>query len=358
MSPNRLRQEIGSLFTVVKERCTNEEIYIVCPVPGCPDKTGNRSINLKTGKTYCWHCRDKSKGNFFGWAKHLGYTVSQEEAHQVSREELAALIERKEEREPLTPLPVDLKLPAGFKLLSENRKSCYWRFIREMAERKNLTIEDFEAVGAGFVREGAWEPFCIFPVREYGQLVYYQGRTYDDEGVEVTKKFPNKRDVPLGSKYWVYNLNALAPATVEVAIIVESVLNVLSLRKRLPEWMIPVGTFTHHISRSQLAKFLRFKHVKEFCLLYDSDSTADAWDAADHMAGKLPISVAVMPTGQNSDGTVRVTNDANDDVEAALEAISQRQWFRRSVPIRLRGEKKVVQMKNFRATGPMFVLGL
>lgn len=301
---------------------------ILCPVPGCPDKTGNRSINLKSLYTNCFRCQNPQPHHVKTLFKAVGLVFEADQALDTA--ELEQMLDGEAKR-ALTPVQ-DIKLPAAFEALSESRWSCYWKFCKKMAERKHLGIEDLEEAGAGFAREGDWEPYCIFPVYEGRRTVYYQGRTYLDDGFDSTKKFPSRKDVPYGMHYWVYNLDALSGPDVCVAVIVESILNVLSLRRRLRELgpdferqIVPVCVFTHRISISQAAKLSRYRRVKEFCILYDSDSTKLALEAAIRLTGKLPkVSVAQMPTGRNLDGSVRKTNDANDDVEAALKAIEER----------------------------------
>jgi hypothetical protein len=325
MSAEKLKYEIAAAFEVVKDRSSAEEIVIICPVPGCGDKSGNRSINLKTGRSHCWRCQDNQPKHVASLFRSVGleYTADLSLDANELQLQMAGTV-----RSVLTPVQ-DIKLPEGFTELSKDRKSCYWRFCKRMAERKRLGIEDLEEAGAGFTREGYWEPFCIFPCYEGDRTVYYQGRTYNDEGFETTKKFPSKKVVPFGPSYWVYNLDALKDPAVALVIIVESVLNVLSLRRRLRELgiereIIPVCIFTHRISKAQIAKLQRYKHVKDFCILYDSDSSGLASQAGISVGTVLPVTVAHMPTGVNKDGSVRLTNDANDDVDAALGAVLKR----------------------------------
>ncbi len=328
MNSNQLRREIDSVFQIVKDRSTGDEICIICPVPGCGDNSGNRHINLKTLKTHCWRCSDPQPHHLKSLLRVVG--VEFEDNRVLEPSEMVFGAGRF--RDALTPVQ-DVPLPAGFQLLSENRKSCYWRFCREMAERKHLEIEDLEEAGAGFTREGVWEPYCIFPVYEptWGEprTAYYQGRTYSDEGFESTKRFPSKQIARYGPSYWVYNLEALAVEQVELVIVVESILNVLSLRRRLRELdlgtvIAPVCVFTHRLSAAQIAKLCRYRHIKEFCLLFDSDSTGLAEETALRLGTTMTITVARMPCGTKSDGSVRRNNDPNDDVDAALQAVNER----------------------------------
>lgn len=324
MSPDKLRHEIASAFQINKERSSDEEVCILCPVPGCEDKSGNRFINAKTLYTHCWRCHGQQPSHVRTLFQIVGLEF--EDQHVLEPEELRELLRGTPEK-AMTPIQ-EVKLPDGFQFLSENRQSCYWRFCRELAERKNLAIEDLEDAHAGFTRDGEWEPFCIFPVIEGPRVVYYQGRTYNDSGKDRTKKFPSKKEIPYGQSYWVYNLDALSDEKAEIAVIVESILNVLSLKKRLRELdlthIVPVCVFTHYVTRSQITKIRRYRHLKELCFLYDSDSTELAEDTAKSVDALIPCSVASMPAGTNADGSVRATNDANDDVDTALIAINER----------------------------------
>jgi hypothetical protein len=326
MTPAVLKREIVALFQVVKDRGNDEEICIVCPVPGCQDKTGNRFINIKNLYTNCYRCQEPQPHHLRSLFRVVGHEFTDDRVMEVS--ELGEALRQGGHARALTPVQ-DIALPHGFERLSEHRQSCYWDFCRHMAERKHLGIEDLEAADAGFVREGIWEPYCIFPVYEGKRTVYYQGRTYSDEGYEQTKRFPSKKEVPYGMRYWVYNLDALEAPGVCVAVVVESILNALSLRRKFREEGLkefaPVCVFTHRLSRAQVLKLKRYRRIKEFCILFDSDSTGLASVAALSLETALPTSVARMPHGVNPDGSARRTNDANDDVEAALKAIVERQ---------------------------------
>jgi hypothetical protein len=326
MSVEHLRREIASAFQVVRDRSTDEEICIICPVPGCADKSGNRYINVKTRLTHCYRCEGKSPGHVKGLFRLMGVDFDDDE--QVLEPEQLLDMLKGTGKKALTPVQ-NIDLPEGFRQLKDNQGSCYWKFCKKMAERKHLEIEDLEEAGAGFTRVGDWEPFCIFPVYEGDRTVYYQGRTYLDDNTETTKKFPNRKVVPYGARYWVYNLDALAKSSLRLAVVVESVLNLLSLKKKIREigesnLVVPVCVFTHALSLSQVAKMRRYSHIQEWCFLFDSDSTNLAEIAANSLSSVLPVTVAEMPHGKSPDGTTRKTNDPNDDVEAAIKAIEKR----------------------------------
>lgn len=304
-------------FQIVPDRCTQEEIVIVCP--SCSDQSGNRGISVSTALTNCWRCG--IGGNFFKWARGLGYEIEELEATaltvdeaQVYLNQLQAAANATNKVVPVYVSPVDL--PRGFTRL-EDEPNCYHaRAIEKMARQKRLYWEDFVEAGVGFTREGPWEPFAIFPVTEYGVTTYYQGRTYGyvEEG-KTTKKFPHRSVIPFGSKYWLYGIDQLRAVKASRVILVESILNVLSLRAELRyrgiDNVVPLAIFRHHISKEQAAKLAACRYVKEICLCYDSDATKDAWKQAISTYGITPekFTVVEMPEGV----------DANDDAALAVD---------------------------------------
>ena len=172
-----LRTEIESTFQVVREKCSGDELVFLCPE--CGDRTGHRSLNLKTGQTFCFRCNKGSsnKGGFFAWARALGHRFNSSGSfNSVPVEDLLNQTTDK----PIVPVVRPTELPAGFIPIERNPNCAYARYIGKMARRKNLDFEAFVEVGAGYTEEGIWEPYCIFPVTEYGLTVYYQGRTYVD----------------------------------------------------------------------------------------------------------------------------------------------------------------------------------
>lgn len=318
-----LRQELERLFDVVPHRSTADELCIVCPQPGCGDQTGNRSVNLKTGKTNCFRCNQG--GNVIAWASRIGIKIEVDGA--TGPLETSAILDLHHESTLALPPVKAVELPRGFTLLADAPRSCYTRFIRAMAERKNLLLDDFVEAGAGFTRDDPlWEPFCIFPVVEHGIVVYYQGRTYIDEPDVSTKKFPSRRALEYGARYWLYNIDALREPTARVAVVVESILNVLSLRWKLRELgmmeYVPVAVFKHRVSAEQWLKLNRISRITEVCLLFDHDATGLSWTDGLRFSGRKKLSIAEMPPGENDR-----KYDPNDDVEAAIEAIRTRKPF-------------------------------
>ena len=106
--------------------------------------------------------------------------------------------------------------------------------------------------------------------------------------------------------------------------VVESVLNVLSLRRKFREIgctdMVPVCVFKHHISNVQLLKLIRCTALKEVCLLFDHDAIEATWRLVSTLTNrKIGVTVAEMPL---LDGNKKL--DPNDNADAALEAIDQR----------------------------------
>lgn len=327
MKGQQLKYLVESMFEVVKDRSTADEIVIVCPQPGCGDSSGNRSINLKSGKTFCWRCN--IGGDFVKWARWIGFAIDDSGETGVTVENLWDALDSPKPKS-LIPVISEVKLPDGFRPCYDNPNSIYTRLIGEMAVRKNLELTDLVDAGVGYTHNSSkWEPFAIFPVLEYGRVVYYQGRTYwDDPGVS-TKRFPSRNEAPLSSKYWIYNIDALADPKIKTAVVVESILNVLSLQKEFNARgitnMAPVCVFKHMVSKPQFYKLLRFKNVKEACLLFDFDAIDLSWNDAKKIDDNLRVTVAEMPLDKNN-----LTLDPNDDVTAAMGAIESRKPFKLS----------------------------
>jgi len=324
MRGQQLRFTVESMFDVIKDRCTADEVVFICPVPGCGDSTGNRAANLKNGKTFCWRCN--TGGDFVRWANWIGYAVDDTGLNANTVEELHSLLDPPK---PVSLVPVisEIRLPQGFTPCCDHMDSVYTREIGKMAERKNLELRDLVDAGVGFTRVDArWHPYAVFPVLEYERVVY-QGRTYWDEPGESTKRFPSRNEAPLSSKYWIYNIDALRQPGARCAVVVESILNVLSLKKKFdelgasPEY-VPVSVFKHAMSKNQFLKILRYKNIREICLLFDLDAVDLAWEDARRFDDNIPVTIAEMPRrGDNR------KLDPNDDVEAAIDAIDSRERF-------------------------------
>lgn len=319
MKGSQLRIEIENLgFHIIPDRTHGDEIVFVCPEPGCGDVSGNRSANLKNGKTSCWKCG--KGGDFVRWARRLGYKIEEDGTVSAEMSESEELLRSVEPEKTFVPVTSDAKLPRGFIRCADRMESVYTRMIGEMAVRKNLSLDDMVEAGVGFTKtDPVWEPYAIFPVSEWGQLVYYQGRTYVDEPGESTKRFPDRNSVKLGSKYWVYNVDEARESRAKVIIVVESILNVLSLRKKIRqlgvEGVTPVAIFKHAISSPQQHKMLSCKHASEICLMFDPDALREAWKTAQYsLPGRRDVTVAEMPVGI----------DANDDVDAAWKRFESR----------------------------------
>ena len=318
-----LKAAVDALFTVIKDRSSSTELCFVCPQPGCGDSTGNRSVNLKTGLTFCFRCNNG--GDFVHWARHLGYEVEDDglRAHAVPIDEL--VFDPPRDRRDELPVVASVPLPKGFAYCHDRPRSVYTELIGEMAERKNLALQDVLDARVGFTKiDPRWERYAIFPSFEYDQVVYYQGRTYVDVEGESTKLFPSRQEVPHGAKYWVYGIDELRTAQAPIAIAVESILNVLSLRRFLAEnsitGVVPVCVFKHYISKPQARKLMQLPFLQEICLLYDHDATDSSWEKAPLLADKVKITVAEMPPGPGG-----AKNDPNDDVKSAWQVFEARQ---------------------------------
>lgn len=328
LSPGQIKRICETNFDVVHERSTNDELVMICPEPDCGDRSGNRSVNLRTGMTNCWRCGSKHghRGPLLSWMKHLGIDTSElndlsiDPGINVDDALKDLLNEPDQDRHHFV---LEVPLPQGFTPLTKGRDTAYWRLIKRMAEKKQLTIDDFEKAGVGFTRESpAWEPFAIFPIVEWGKTVYYQGRLYGSapDGMKGTKRFPSKKLLPVGASNWVYNIDAARRNRPKVLVIVESILNVLSFEKEARNQgltdkdVAALAIFKHAISREQLKKILSIAGSTEISLLFDSDAMASAWSSASDLTALRHVTVCSMPENV----------DANDDAKAALLAFSKR----------------------------------
>ena len=317
-----LKAALEAYFTVVSERSSNDVVTIVCPESGCGDSSGNRTFDLKAGVTNCWRCGNPTSGHAGRWLHLKGIEV---EDIQGPSETTASLKEKFNR-----PLATNSKLanegiwlPRGCRPLDSDVSHPIVQEISLMAQKKNLELSDFiqakcHFTDAQFESKADWSQYCVFPVYEMGRLVYYQGRTYSmsKEG-GPTKMFPSKAMVPSGSKFWVYNWDHASAPCVEVVIVVESILNVLSLRKALRsigvDWAEPVAIFKHHLSQIQVDKLLLLG-APEICLMFDGDALSSAWSEAKKLVATKKVSIAEMPVGR----------DANDDVNLALDRFETR----------------------------------
>lgn len=320
-----LKQEIEHVFRVVREKSTNDELVFMCPE--CGDHSGHRSVNLKTGKTFCWRCNKgkNNKGNFLAWAKALGFEFAAGDGR--SSLPVADLLNNDDQQESVVPVLQEVELPEGYTPIARTPKNYYTKLVTKMAVRKNLDYDAFVEAKVGYTMDDPlWEPYAIFPVYEYGLCVYYQGRTYIDEPGETTKKFPSRKRVRFGAAYWVYNIDAVRKEAPQIVVLVESILNVLSLRRKFRElgWktIVPVCVFKHHISQVQIIKLLRCPGIKECCLLFDHDAIEKTWQSVGALSEKVPVTIAEMPF---KEGNKKL--DPNDDVEAAIDAIEKRKLY-------------------------------
>ena len=322
MTGLRLKQTVESMFDVIRTRSTSEELVFVCPEPGCADQSGNRSVNLKSGKTFCWRCN--KGGDFVRWARFIGLAVEDEggvvQGQPLDEMDLSV---RREEDQPL-PNVASVRLPEGFRYCHEHPTGLYTELIAEMANRKNLSIQDFFEAKVGYTRTSPrWEPYAIFPVMEDACTVYYQGRTYVDVPGESTKLFPTRQECPNSSKFWIYNIDELRQKG-GVALAMESILNVLTMRRFFREQgitgVVPVCIFKHYLSKPQARKILEIPNLTEICLLYDHDATRLAWEKTPMLSDRVSVTVAEMPPGPGGD-----KNDPNDDPVSAWAAFEARE---------------------------------
>jgi len=320
-----LQREIESTFVTVASKSTTEELVFVCPE--CGDRSGNRSVNLKTSKTFCWRCNKgkNNKGNFLAWARALGYAFAADDGS--SSIPVEQLLFQEEPQTSVVPIIQEIELPRGFTPIARTPKSIYTKLITGMARRKNLDYQDMVEAGVGYTPDDPyWEPYALFPVRDYKLTCYYQGRTYVDIPGETTKRFPSRKHVKWGAGYWVYNIDEVRAKNPEIVVVVESILNVLSLRRKFTElgWqsIVPVCVFKHSVSKVQAIKLIQCESIKELCLLFDRDAIEATWRNVSQLSNKLSVSVAEMPVKA---GNAKL--DPNDDVEAALDALDTRKQY-------------------------------
>jgi hypothetical protein len=330
-SPSQIRAAVERHFEVVPSRSSQEELVFLCPV--CNDSSGNRSVNLRTGYTNCWKCG--GGGRIDRWLKHQGIEHDLEATQPATVEGVEASLDLGKVLAPEQDGPAvvtEIPLPSSFTYLDDpapadtETHASYVRLAGRMARRKHLDLEDFVAAGAGLaLGNPRWAPYVIFPILEWGRVVYFQGRTMIDMPGEPTKQFPSRNEFPRGSRYWLDGIDELR-ATGGVGVVVESILNRLSLKRELARRGLtgytPVACFRHQLSPEQIAKFGRLRGLTELVLLYDVDATEDAHKEALRIGGRFPlVTVAEMPEG-----------DANDNAKLAVDQLLAR---KQPDPIRL-----------------------
>jgi hypothetical protein len=327
-----LQRFIETTFQVARDRCTHNEIVFVCPWPGCGDETGNRGVNLDTGLTNCWRCN--VGGHIFSFLRQLGYDPDtiKELAAQVPAQPFRLRLQSYRKKHQSR----QVYLPEGFTFLSDDKPvgnrphSIYYTLIEAMARRKKLTVEDLIEAKAGYTRvDTEWEAYCIFPVYSWNRLVYFQGRAYTDEEGQPNKRFPSNDQVELGASFWIYEEDVLRQEWVRRVVVVESILNVLSLRKKFRQMNVKdvavVSTFSSTVSTRHWEKLLRGKQIEEICLLFDADATEKAWKAARrasfHHPNRVKFTIADMPFAPET------KIDPNDEPDAAYAAWEKRKVY-------------------------------
>lgn len=330
MKGTQLKRTVEHLFDVIPGRSAGDELVFICPNPSCPDQTGNRSVNLKTGLTGCWRCN--TGGLFIPWARSLGHDVDTTGMDDPSAESLQELLDEIRKGENVGRISVlstwaKCDLPSDVRRCEEYQNSWHSRKIEQMMIGKNLDWQAVLDADVHFTREdGRWEPYAIFPVKEWNEIVYFQGRKYDPEpGDKKTKLFPPRATHPMGSKYWVYGIDEIRAKPPKTLIVVESILNVLSLRWELTEQGLDdvdvVCVFKHNVSPFQIAKICSISGIEEINFMYDADSTASSWANAEKFSNTRKVSVTEI------DPHMGPTTDANDDARHAVLKFRQRKEF-------------------------------
>jgi hypothetical protein len=317
MRAQEIRTFVEQNFDVIRERSSQDEIVFLCGT--CNDSSGNRSVNVKTGLTSCWKCN--IGGTIKSYAKRVGieFNIDDRQGTTDSQEIEQSLNELRTGRaKGQVEIVTEVELPHGFTPLTLEGNDTPHRLARAMARRKNLDMQALVEAGAGVAPDNPlWSPYVIFPVIEWGRVVYYQGRTMLDPPGGSTKKFPSRKLLPRGSRYWIYNIDELRERGGK-AIAVESILNVLSLKIELQyrgiTEFVPIGVFKHKLSPEQCSKLRRVKKVEELVFLYDADATASADAEAVRLVNSFELtSVAPMPV-----------DDANDNAQLAVDQILAR----------------------------------
>lgn len=319
LSSAKIRSLVEANFEVVPARSNEHEITIICGL--CRDTTGNRGVSLATGKTNCWLCGNGGSLKAYAYKVGVELDLHGDDVQGASLDEIEeALLDLEEPAATgtLDTLVTEVALPKGFTELTYDGTDGYHRLAAAMARRKHLTLDDLVTAYAGVAPGNHdWEPYVIFPVHEWGRVVYYQGRTMIDPYGGTTKKFPSRNELPRGSRYWLGGIDELRQ-TGGIVVLVESILNRLSLKRefmlRNLSGYVPIVVFRHKLSREQLSKLTRCRGITEVVFLYDADATASADAEARSVINRFPrVTVAEMPDG-----------DANDDAALAVDRIMAR----------------------------------
>ncbi len=341
-----LRRLLEGTFTVIPEKSNEHEVTIICPEPTCGDRSGNRGIAVRSLLTNCWRC---GKGGHLGnWAKRLGYALDLEEGERLvgaTIDEVAGMLDQLnsvQHAQPVSGYVPSVDLPDGFTYVKDELDCAYARLIGKMARQKNLELEDLIAEGVGFTRaRSKWEPYAIFPVFEWGRPVYYQGRTYTkpkDGG--TTKKFPDRDELTLGSRYWIHGIDELREHG-GTPIIVESILNRVSLKKELRrrgiEGFIPLCIFKHKVSPQQFAKINQTrklcrelgKDVQEIVLMYDGRTRKEVDAGVPGSTIRTAYEDAKLFVNGYRTSVVKLPDmiDPNDNAEIAVDHLLNRRHY-------------------------------
>lgn len=325
MTGQQISNFVSANFDVVKDRSSGDELVFICPTEGCPDKSGNRSVNLKTGLTSCFRCN--SGGHFINWVRRLGYEIEDDgsDGTAVAISELDDAFKEESSRLFL-PTVTDLPYPTGFDFLANRMDSKLAGVVEQMAISRNLTMDDMLRADVGWtVRDPVWSGYAIFPIVDYNRVPIYQGRALS-KATSPSKRFPSREVCKYGARYWVYNIDKVRAIKPNVVIATESILNVLSMENKLAEEgiddTVPICVFKHKISREQVEKLRRaFAGIKEVCFAFDADATTAAKKQALELSNifNTTTHMSIDPLPDNP------TRDINDDADHAFEKFLQRE---------------------------------
>jgi len=209
MISDLLLQQLRSTFSVAFIG-PNGEVQIACPF--CVHRgmgadgsgksaAGHLGLNFKKNVGFCVRCGAGLK-NIHQWLARRNietpYVASVIRANPrefwAERDALEKPPEYKQQR---------IELPRGCRFIQEDDVAAT-PFIQNMLD-KRLTMEQVLNARIMYAVEGRLAGYCIFPVYEDDELVYWQARAVRDD--LPPKKNPYKDEVEMGKSYWLYGVD-------------------------------------------------------------------------------------------------------------------------------------------------------
>lgn len=214
MNYNKVYNLISQHFDIIQNRCTKEEICIICPYSNCDDKTGNLNINPKKELYHCWVCDARgSIGSLFRDFKiewiNEGYAYV-EKVHPLLN--MIQINEKDNEKDN------EINMPKEFVRLYDINKKDKLYNIRNMAikylkKNRKLTKKDIEENNLGLMKDSKslWGAIIIPVYDATSRLIYYFGRYFLRIGERYNNPVRSREDV-----FW--GLNRLNPKLSRVVI--------------------------------------------------------------------------------------------------------------------------------------------